>query len=59
MKADKTTAILALENSLPALEAWTIIPLKNPSKPIAYGCDSKLGLKNGQVLWPMRVAPQQ
>lgn len=56
MKADKTTAILALENSLPALEALDDYSTEESIKTVLTDVIQKLGLKNGQVLWPMRVA---
>ena len=56
MKVDKSTAILALENSLPALEALEDYSDEEPIKAALSEVIQKLGVKNGCVLWPLRVA---
>jgi len=54
MKVDKKTARLALEKLLEVLPdiEFTEEKLKDALIPII----KDMGLKNGQVLWPMRVA---
>ena len=56
MKIDKATAILAIENSIPALEALEDYGTEESIKEALVGVIQKLGFKNGQVLWPIRVA---
>lgn len=62
MKVDRAAAILALENSIPALEKlddWTKLPQTESEAKIKEALTeviTKLGVKNGQVLWPLRVA---
>lgn len=56
MKVDKATVILALENALPALEAHSDFSSEETIKECLVKVIEKLGLKNGQVLWPLRVA---
>ena len=56
MKVDKAMAILALENSLPALEAHEDFENEESLKACLVKVIEKLGVKNGQVLWPLRVA---
>ena len=56
MKVDKAMAILALENALPALEAHEDFEDEEALKACLVAVIAKLGVKNGQVLWPLRVA---
>lgn len=56
MKVDKTTAILAIENSIPALENLADWSTEDSIKAVLTEVITKLGVKNGQVLWPLRVA---
>ncbi len=56
MKVDKATAILAIENSIPALEKLEDWSSDDSIKTVLTEVIAKLGVKNGQVLWPLRVA---
>lgn len=56
MKIDKAMAAMALENSLPALEALNDYSDDDTIKAALVQVIEKLGVKNGQVLWPLRVA---
>jgi glutamyl-tRNA synthetase len=56
MKVDRAMAAMAIENSLPALEALDDYSSEESVKPTLVGVIEKLGVKNGQVLWPLRVA---
>lgn len=56
MKIDKATAVLALEHSLPALEELDDYSNEEILKETLAKVIEKLGVKNGQVLWPLRVA---
>jgi glutamyl-tRNA synthetase len=56
MKVDKATVILALENALPALHAHSDFSSEEALKDCLIKVIEKMGLKNGQVLWPLRVA---
>ncbi len=56
MKIDRATAILALEQSLPVLESMDDYSAEEPIKATLSDLILKLGLKNGQLLWPLRVA---
>jgi glutamyl-tRNA synthetase len=56
MKIDKAMAIMALENSLPILEALENYFDEEPIKEALFALIQKMGVKNGQVLWPLRVA---
>ncbi len=56
MKVDKATAILAIENSIPALENLEDWSSEDSIKEALTAVIAKLGVKNGQVLWPLRVA---
>ncbi|MFA6024265.1 MAG: glutamate--tRNA ligase [Candidatus Gracilibacteria bacterium] len=56
MKVDKATAVLALENSIPALENLADGADEEAIKACLMEVIEKLGLKNGQVLWPLRIA---
>lgn len=56
MKVDKATAVLALEKSLPVLEALEDYKNEDSIKEVLFDLIKKLGMKNGQVLWPLRVA---
>lgn len=56
MKVDDATVLLALENAIPALEALSDYDDEEQIKACLVEVIAKLGLKNGQVLWPLRVA---
>ena len=56
MKVDKAMVALALENSIPALEALNDYSNEESIKACLVEVITKLGLKNGQILWPLRVA---
>lgn len=56
MKVDKTTAIMALENSIPALNSHEDFNDEESIKVCLVKVIEKMGVKNGQVLWPLRVA---
>ncbi|QQR55425.1 glutamate--tRNA ligase [Candidatus Peregrinibacteria bacterium] len=56
MKVDEQTVKLALKNALPALEALDNYTDEEAIKAALVTVIEKLGLKNGQVLWPLRVA---
>lgn len=56
MKVDKAMAVMALENSIPALEALDDYSSEESIKTSLVAVIEKLGLKNGQILWPLRVA---
>lgn len=56
MKVDRAMAVLALENSLPALEALEDYSNEESIKACLMPVIEKLGVKNGQILWPLRVA---
>ena len=56
MKVDKTMTVMALENSIPALEALEDYSNEESIKACLVTVIEKLGVKNGQMLWPMRVA---
>ncbi len=56
MKVDKAMVSLALENSIPALEALNDYSSEEAIKECLMKVIEKLGVKNGQLLWPLRVA---
>lgn len=56
MKVDKAMTVLALENSIPALEALEDYSNEESIKACLVAVIEKLGVKNGQLLWPLRVA---
>ncbi|MFA4814685.1 MAG: glutamate--tRNA ligase [Candidatus Gracilibacteria bacterium] len=56
MKVDKAMAVLALENSIPALEILEDYDSEEVIKECLVKVIEKLGVKNGQLLWPLRVA---
>lgn len=56
MKVDKAMTVMALENSIPALEALEDYSNEEAIKECLVKVIEKLGVKNGQLLWPMRVA---
>jgi glutamyl-tRNA synthetase len=56
MKIDQAMSIMALENSLPAMEALEDYTDEDVIKQVLVDVIAKLGVKNGQVLWPLRVA---
>lgn len=56
MKVDKAMVLLALENALPALEALDDYSNEESIKECLTAVIEKLGVKNGQMLWPLRVA---
>ena len=56
MKVDEATVKLALENAIPALETLENYDEEESIKAALVAVIEKLGLKNGQVLWPLRVA---
>lgn len=55
MKVDKETARLALEKAAETLEKTSDFTEEN-LKEVLIELVQRLGLKNGQVLWPLRVA---
>ncbi|EKD47774.1 MAG: hypothetical protein ACD_65C00292G0001 [uncultured bacterium] len=55
MKVDKETATKALEESKKDLATLTEFTLQQVQETLT-GTIKRLGLKNGQVLWPLRVA---
>ena len=55
MKTNRDTALEVLEKALPVLEAlddWTVEGLHSA----LFGLIEQMGVKNGYVLWPVRVA---
>ena len=56
MKVDRATAVLAIEKSLPALEALEDYSEEETIQATLTEVIQALGVKNGQVLWPLRVA---
>lgn len=56
MKVDEAAVKLALDNAIPALEALDNYGDEEAIKAALVTVIEKLGLKNGQVLWPLRVA---
>ena len=55
MKTNSETALAALKEILPALEGISDWTLDNINAAM-FGLVEKLGVKNGYVLWPLRVA---
>lgn len=56
MKVDKAMTVMAIENALPALEALEDYHSEEAIKACLVQVIEKLGVKNGQLLWPLRVA---
>ncbi len=56
MKVDRATALMAIENSIPALETLEENPDEESIKAALMKVIESMGVKNGQVLWPLRVA---
>jgi len=56
MKVDKAMVVMALENAIPALEALEDYESEESIKECLVKVIEKLGVKNGQLLWPLRVA---
>lgn len=56
MKVEPAVAMLALETALPALEALEDYSSDDSIKSALVTVIERLGFKNGQVLWPLRVA---
>jgi glutamyl-tRNA synthetase len=56
MKVDRAGSILALENSIPVIENIKDLSNIDEVKPAMITMIKSLGLKNGQVMWPLRVA---
>lgn len=56
MKVDKAMVVLALENAIPALEALNDYTDDEAIKTCLTDVIAKMGVKNGQMLWPLRVA---
>lgn len=56
MKVDKAMAVMALENAIPALEAHENYEDEEAIKACLVKVIEKMGVKNGQMLWPLRVA---
>ncbi len=56
MKVDNTIAIMAIENSIPILQNLKDWATQDSIKEALTAVIAKLGVKNGQVLWPLRVA---
>ena len=55
MKTNSETALAALKEILPALEAvedWTMDNIHNA----LFALIERMGVKNGTILWPLRVA---
>ena len=55
MKTNRETALEVLEKALPVLEGlenWTVDGLHEA----LFGLIEQMGVKNGYVLWPVRVA---
>ena len=55
MKTNSETALAALKEILPALEGISDWTLDNINATM-FGLVEKLGVKNGYILWPLRVA---
>ena len=55
MKTNSETALAALKEILPALEGISDWTLDNINAAM-FGLVEKLGVKNGYILWPLRVA---
>lgn len=55
MKVDKTVALMALEKSLEVLSDLEEFTEENTHVALAE-LIAKMGVKNGQVLWPLRIA---
>lgn len=56
MKVDRAMAVMALENSIPTLEEQADYNDEAKLKELLVAVIQKLGVKNGQVLWPLRIA---
>lgn len=56
MKVDRQIAKKALAETIKTLESFNGADDQNLIKELLIGVVAKLGLKNGQVLWPVRVA---
>ncbi len=56
MKIDRSVALMALEESLPALQAHDNWKEEAEIKATLVELITKLGVKNGHLLWPIRVA---
>lgn len=56
MKVDRSIAVLALENLLPALEAHEDFHDEAANKEAVIAVIQTLGIKNGQMMWPLRIA---
>lgn len=56
MKVDRAMAVMAIENSLKALEAHEDYSDEAVLKQVIVDVIQTLGVKNGQVLWPLRIA---
>ncbi|MEK7146550.1 MAG: hypothetical protein AAB802_05230 [Patescibacteria group bacterium] len=55
MKVDKTVALMALENSLESLSNLDEFT-EESTQAALIELIAKMGVKNGQVLWPLRIA---
>lgn len=56
MKVDTAMAILALEKAIPVIENLSDYPTEEEAKQSFTALIAQWGVKNGQVLWPVRVA---
>ncbi|MFT7183695.1 MAG: glutamyl-tRNA synthetase [Oceanicoccus sp.] len=56
MKVDRAMSVMALENLIPTMEAHEDYSDEDVLKAMCVTVIQKLGVKNGQVLWPARVA---
>jgi len=56
MKVDRAMAIMAIENAIPALEAHDDYSDEAALKQVVVDVIQTLGVKNGQVMWPLRIA---
>ncbi len=56
MKVDEAMVALALENALPALQTLEDYSNEETIKETLTKVIEKMGIKNGQMLWPLRVA---
>ena len=56
MKVDPAMAVMALENTLAALEKHEDFSDEAILKEVIVNVIQSLGVKNGQVMWPLRIA---
>jgi glutamyl/glutaminyl-tRNA synthetase len=56
MKVDRAMALMAIENALEALETHEDYSDETVLKEVIVGVIKSMGVKNGQMMWPLRIA---